>query len=424
MMKKSVLKQIILDQKETFQVKGKIISREGENAFESFLNKENILIISGVRRCGKSTLLHQIRDHQDEGDYFINFDDERLTSFKLEDFQILLESFIELFGEQRHFYFDEIQNIQGWERFARRLHDNQYLIYITGSNAAMLSSELGTHLTGRYYQKELFPFSYKEYLNFIEYPDTKIQTSIAKSKIQKTLFEYLQHGGFPGYLKNLQRDYLIDLYQGILYRDVVARYKMTMVNQLKEIVYFVASNIGKCISYGKIKQMLQIGNVTTVKNYFDYLKEAYLIFTVSKFDFSVKRQLLAPKKIYFIDSAMAQTIGFRFSEDIGRIIENTVYLQLRRLQKEIFYHANQYECDFVIREHGRITQAIQVTQDLADEKTKKREIRGLCEAMQCYQLKEGLILTLDEEDYIVIEEENNARYEIFIQPISKWLLSD
>jgi predicted AAA+ superfamily ATPase len=416
-MRKTRLKQIIIDQQQTFRPNLSSTKREAEKIIEKFLLQPQILILSGIRRCGKSTLLHNIRAHKLQQDYFINFDDDRLIDFQVSDFQTLFESFIELFGEQKHFYFDEIQLIPRWEQFVRRLHDNNYSIFITGSNAAMLSYELGTHLTGRYHQRELFPFSFKEYLSFINYKLPKIYSSIEKSKLQKVFFEYLHQGGFPGYLQNLQPDYLIDLYQSILFRDVVARYKITMINQLKEMVYFIASNIGKCISFSKIKQMLHIGNVSTVKKYFDFLKDAYLVFTVSKFDFSVKRQLLAPKKIYFVDSAMAQIIGFRFSDDLGRILENTVYLQLRRMQKEVFYHAEKKECDFLIRENGHISTAIQVTQDLADAKTKQREIEGLCEAMSLHQLKQGIILTLDEEDHFLVDQ-----YAIDVLPIWKWLL--
>ncbi len=419
-MQKSLLKQIILDQKQTFKLTQRPVKRDNITLIKSHFDNEQIIILSGVRRCGKSTLLHYIREQQSEKDFFINFDDERLASFHLEDFQTLLEAFIELFGEQRHFYFDEIQNIVGWERFIRRLHDNQYSILITGSNASMLSAELGTHLTGRHHQIELFPFSFSEYLSFNKHEPEEVETTIAKSKQQKVLYEYLTHGGFPGYLKNLQHDYLVDLYQNILYRDIVTRHRITMVNQLKEMIYFIASNIGKLIKFGKIRQMLQIGNVTTIKNYFEYLQDAYLVFIVSKFDFSVKRQLLAPKKIYFIDSAMAQKVGFRFSEDLGRILENVVYLQLRRQQKEIFYYAEKKECDFIIRHNGKISEAYQVSQTLAEPATKKRKIDGLIEAMENFNLDAGLILTLDEEDNFSVNY-NAKEYQINVMPLWKWL---
>lgn len=420
-MRKEQLRQIVADQKNISNTYSYAAKREEYAGVLEHMPHDQVLVISGVRRCGKSTLLHYVRSKQAEQDYFINFDDERLSRFSVEDFQTLFEVFIELYGNQTYFYFDEIQNILGWERFVRRLHDNNNKVFITGSNASMLSKELGTHLTGRHHQIELYPFSFREYLDFFDVELTQLDTTRGKGEALKRFRDYLTDGGFPGFLAYRQADYLKDLYQSILYRDIVTRYGITRVNELKEMVYFIASNVGSLVSYGKIKQMLQIGNTTTIKDYFYYLQEAYLAFTIQKFHYSAKRQLLAPKKIYFIDSAMAQMVGFRFSDNVGHMLENLVYLELRRRYAEIFYHSNQHECDFIIRDRGRIEYAYQVTQSLADAKTKQREITGLVEAMAEHDLSNGMILTLDESDHITITE-GDSSYSIDIMPIWRWLL--
>jgi len=416
-MKKTTLRQIIADQKDIAKSYNYVAIREQYAKLLEHSTNDQVIIISGVRRCGKSTLLHYFRSQMHENDYFINFDDERLTSFKVEDFQSLFEVFIELYGNQMHFYFDEIQNIFGWERFIRRLHDGKNKIYITGSNASMLSQELGTHLTGRYHQIELYPFSLREYLKFYNENITDTETTRGKGYALKQFKDYLTNGGFPGYLAYHQSDYLKDLYHSILYRDIVTRFKITKVNELKEMVYYIASNVGSLASYGKVRQMLQIANTTTIKDYFNYLSEAYLAFTLKRFDYSVKRQVLAPKKIYFIDSAMAQIVGFRFNDNLGHILENTVYLELRRKFSEIYYHASQHECDFIVRENGRIARVYQVTQSLSDSKTKQREISGLVEAMAEHQLSSGTILTLDEHDKFTITK-NGKKYNSRLKCIS------
>lgn len=383
---------------------------------------DEITVISGVRRCGKSTLLQEIRQQNKESDYFLNFDDERLIHFSVEDFQMLHEVFIELFGNQSTFYFDEIQNINGWERFVRRLYDTGNKVYVTGSNASMLSKELGTHLTGRYVQYELFPFSFREYLEFhhVSFKKEDFFTTKGKSSLKKQFNEYMKWGGFPEYLRNKNRDYLKALYESILYRDVLVRNKLTTERELLELVYYLAGNISRLVSYNRLKNMIGVKNATTVKKYLKYLEDTYLIFLVNKFDYSLKKQIQNPKKVYLIDVGLAQELGFHFTEDKGHLLENVVYLELRRRRNEIYYMKNDFECDFVIRCKNRIVQAIQVSWSITKSETRDREISGLQKVMDTFGLKEGYLLTEDMLEDIQLSGEKTIK----VRPVWQWLLDN
>lgn len=414
---KELLKAVIYDQ-QSLVWDDRFVKR----AIPAGISEHNeIEVISGVRRCGKSTLLHQIRAIRDEHDYYLNFDDERLVNFKVADFQLLYETFIELFGLQKTFYFDEIQNIAGWELFVRRLHDHGNKVFITGSNATMLSRELGTHLTGRYSKIELYPFSFSEYLKFngrtVKPKD--ISGTTGKSELQRFFNEYLANGGFPAYLQNKSETYLKSLYESILYRDVMVRNHLTNERELLELVNYLASNISRLASYNSLAKIVGVKNATTIKNYLGFLQNTYLLFLVSKYDYALKKQLQNSKKVYFIDNAMVNRLGFSFSGEKGRMLENLIFIELKRRDKEVFYHNGRHECDFVIKNGIHITEAIQVcyTFDLPD--TREREIKGLIDALQYYGLKEGMIITNDMDEHISID-----GFKIEIVPAWKWLVRD
>lgn len=418
MLDREIMKQIIADQRE-YQPPKICFDRTQTHYVQDFIDDPNILIISGIRRSGKSTLQRILQQKLPESDYFFNFDDDRLVNFEIQDFQTLLEVFIELFGKQSTFYFDEIQNIEGWERFIRRLYDRGNKIIITGSNANLLSKELGTHLTGRYIRFEIYPLSFNEIIKQ-EYPEVFTKKALGTDDIGMILHHfstYIQHGGIPEYYKFRKTEYLKDLYEGILYRDIVARYNITNEKPLRELVYYFASNIGKEFSYTKLSEIVGLSSPHTVSNYCDHLEKCYLCFSLSRYSHSLKKQMLYNKKCYMIDPALIRIIGFRVSEDKGRLLENIVFLQLKMLGLEVYFHKEQKECDFVIRKNNQIIQAIQVATNLLDEKTKNREISGLIEAMESYGLQEGLILTENQQETLKINQ-----YQIKILPIWKWLL--
>ncbi|NOQ37958.1 AAA family ATPase [archaeon] len=413
-MERNILKDILLAQNKKTDMHS--IQRSLMKKIDEYRKSPFIIIISGVRRCGKSTLMDRIRT---EDSYYVNFDDERFINFDVNDFQALHELLIELFGEKDIFLFDEIQNIKGWERFVRRLYDDKKKIYVTGSNASMLSKELGTHLTGRNISLQLYPFSFKEYLDMEKYELKPLGrlTSIEKSKIKNMFNRYLRDGGFPEHILTKKDEYLKNVYENIIYRDIITRYMLTKEKPIKETVYFAVSNIGKEISFNTIKKLTGLTSATTIKEYFEYLDNSYLVFLISRYDPSLKKQIYYNKKVYFIDSGMARTIGFRASEDKGRLLENMVFLDLKRKGYEIYFHKQKKECDFLVREGINIVKAIQVTCYL--EGGDDREIAGLLEALDNYNLKEGLILTLDEEDEI-----KKDGKKIKVMPVWKWMLEN
>jgi predicted AAA+ superfamily ATPase len=417
-MEKNKLKQIIIDQNSKKQEK-ELIKREIEVEINKQKKSKQILIISGIRRAGKSTLLNMIRASNQEKDYYFNFDDDRITGFKIEDFQLLYEIFLELYGQQEVFYFDEIQNIPGWERFARRLHDDEKKVYITGSNASMLSRELGTRLTGRHIEKKLFPFSFREFLLYknIDIPSSDKLTTEESAVLKRAFNRYLKTGGFPEYLKYKNEDYLKSLYENIIYRDIIARYNLNSEKQIKELVYYIASNVGKEASFNSLKNVIGVKNATTVKDYFEYLQNSYLAFLLPRHDYSLKKQIYYNKKIYLIDNALARAVGFRFSEDRGQMLENIVFLELKRRNKEIYFYQEKGECDFVVKDGIKIREVLQVTESLADEKCRQRELRGLLEAMEAYKLENGTVLVEDDEG-----EEFVKNRKINVLPIWKWLI--
>lgn len=417
-MEREILKQIIADQREYRPPKNFFV-RTLTETIQRFVDDPNIIILSGIRRSGKSTIQRILQLELAKSDYYFNFDDERLVQFRVEDFQMLLEILIELFGIQSTFYFDEIQNIEGWERFARRLYEQGKKIYITGSNARLLSKELGTHLTGRYIQLEVYPLSFLEIICH-KYPEVLAKKALSTNDvgmIQHHFSNYLKNGGIPEYVKFEKTEYLKDLLEGILYRDVIARYRIQDEKALRETVYYLASNIGKEFSYTNLTKTVGLSSPHTIANYCNYLEQCYLYFFVSRYSHSLKKQIQYNKKCYMIDPALIRITGFRVSEDRGRLLENIVFLHLRMQTKEIYFHKEKKECDFVLREGNKIVQAIQVTTNLSDPEVRNREIEGLMEAMNTYHLQEGIILTENEQDKIEVN-----GFLISVIPIWKWLL--
>lgn len=414
-----ILKELIVEQKKDFEKKEKFVERTILKEIKQYLNLPHVIIISGLRRSGKSTLLKEIkhRYYEDENIYYFNFEDERLVNFTLEDFNLLYETFMEIVGKSNIFFFDEIQVVNGWEAFVRRMNDKGYKFFITGSNSSMLSREMGTKLTGRSIAIELYPFSFKECLSYVNVDTNKTMLLTEdRALIKKEFNEYIDNGGMPEYRIYKNDKTLKDLYENILYRDVIVRYNLSDEKSLKELTHFLFSNYGKEISYNNLKSMLNLGSINTVKHYTNYLENSYLIFTIPKYDESLKKQIYSKKKVYVIDMGLINLISFKFSKNSGRILENIVFLELKRKNKDIFYHKEKSECDFIIKDKLKIVQAIQVTQNLDDD-NKSREIAGLLEACNRYKLKEGMILTYDQEEDLIVDGKK-----IVVEPVWKWLL--
>lgn len=415
---KDLLKQIILEQQEILHAPNKRYVQR--YIADEWLQTSEILIISGIRRCGKSVLMQQIRDRLVEKDFFFNFDDERLANFKLDDFQKLQECFVELFGEQHTYYFDEIQNIEGWERFVRRLYNAGNKIIITGSNARMLSRELGTHLTGRYIQVEIYPFSFQEYLAMNEIPVNAktLYTTTGRATMVKSFVKYMECGGFPKFLQDGSVSYLTSLYESIIYRDILTRNGLTNEKEMLEMMFYLASNATKRVTYSSLGKVVGIQHPDTIKNYLEYIQQTYLISQLFRYDPSVKKQMMSPKKIYFVDNAIIKRIGFNATENNGVFLENLVFIEMKRRGWDVYYYADKKECDFVVRKGLHISDAYQVTLKMDSPQTREREIAGVREAMQAYSLSKGYILTFEGKETINFDDGTIVE----VVPVWEWIL--
>lgn len=402
MLDSKLLKEVILLQREA--INKTEIGTPREKKDEIKIVDSFALIITGVRRCGKSTFVHQLMKEQKKA-YYLNLEDPRLKGFDISDFNKVENIMNEIYGEKGVYFFDEIQNVPEWERFIRHLVDKKEKIVITGSNASILSRELGTKLTGRHLNYEMFPFSFKEFLVF-----NKEKGSVNAFK------KYFRNGGFPEFLKKDDPTILHRLLSDIVIKDIAIRFNIRNTEMLIKMATFLLSNVGKEFSYNSIKRMLSIKSVQSVIDYISFFEDAYLLFTVPRFSYSFKQQQINPKKIYAIDNGLSSNNSASFSEDHGKMLENIVFLALRRKYENIFYFQEKNECDFIIKEREKITRAFQVCFDF-NEENKTREIGGLFEALKEFDLKEGLILTYDREDTFKME--NKV---VKLLPVWKWLL--
>lgn len=396
------LRFLLTEQLERFSAQDLGQPRDVLGQFGPLLKSPQIIVISGLRRAGKSTLQAQIARKFFPNDYYyINFDDERWTGFKAAQFSQVHEQLMGLFGKKKFFLMDEIQNIPRWELFVRRLHDDGHKLVLTGSNASLLSREIGSHLTGRHRTIELFPFSFHEYLTF---NDIKIppKTTAESARVGKAFRDYMSIGGIPDALKYPDDTICSQLYQDIIYRDISARYNIDSLKSLKELSLFLVGNIGRPISFNKLRQPFGIRSVNTVKSYIDHLESSWLYFTINVYSHSIKQQQIAPKKVYCIDNGIVNQVAFRSSEDTGWFLENAVFLHLRRLFAEIFYDKNDdgTEVDFLIRKGTNPVELVQVTTSLRNEATRKREVSALLKSMDRHKLQSGTIVTLEEREAI------------------------
>ena len=413
MVEKHFLKQVILEQKNFFENRLDLVQRD---APQNILLSPKIVVITGIRRCGKSTLLKELSSRcKDYG--YVNFEDERFIDFTSADFNALLESFLDINPNTKTLFFDEIQNIKGWELFVRRLFTEGYKIFITGSNARLLSSEIATSLTGRNLKVELYPFSFKEYLYYAGFQLKGIYTTNEKVKLSHHLENYLSHGGFPEVVKSKDYAELNEIYQDIVIKDLLVRLKIRNTKDFRELALYLLSNVTNKIIYNNLKNLLCFSNTSKVKNYVDFLSEAYLFFTIVKYDPSLKKQIVSNRKVYAIDTGMINAVAFQFSRNKGKLMENAVFIELKRRGKNIYYFEGKNECDFLIKEGIKITRVIQVAENLAAPETKKREIDGLLEAMNQFKVKEGMIITSDIEKALSF-----GGKRVKVVPLWKWLL--
>ena len=362
-------------------------------------------VVTGVRRSGKSTLLDQWTSENGGNVVSVHFDDLRLASFSSNDFLLLYE-----IAKERKvdtLVLDEVQDIVGWEKFVVGCLDRKLRVMVTGSNAKLLSREFGTKLTGRHLNIELFPFSYPEFLRF-----TKKRAS--KSSID----EYLSIGGFPAYVESRQRMVLSELFNDILYRDIVVRYSLKDAAPIKGLATFLLGHVGCRISPSRIKDSVHVASASTILEYFNYLEETYLVQRIPRFAASQKASMSAPKKVYACDTGLVSAIESIDEANLGHKLENLVYLKLSNPDDSMFYFVNDAdgtECDFVIERRDGTFGAVQVCWELSRD-NEEREINGALRAMERFGLKEAVLVTRDQSDLI-----SEGGRIIRVVPAWKWL---
>jgi uncharacterized protein len=403
MILESIISHVVEQQKNRMSSRESGLKREIIPAIRSL--SSHALIISGVRRCGKSTLLMQIiKNMNPEKLLYLNFESPQLFEFTLTDF-VRLDNVI----AQKNIstlFFDEIQIVEGWEMYVRQKLDEGFQIIITGSNASLLSKELGTKLTGRHISQELFPFSYSEFLSF----------KLLLPGVQ-SLKEYMHTGGFPEYLKTGDEEQLSSLFEDILIRDIVTRYGIKDIKSLQRLASYLISNIGNRITATKLKQPLSIGATSTILSWFSHLELSYLVSFLPMFSHSTKAQLINPRKVYAIDLGLVDIISNTMTEDVGRKLENLIFLYLRRKYTELYYFDEKGECDFIAMKNGVVKEIIQVCYDLNPDNL-KREMNGIIQAMKFFTFQKAKIVTFCNTDFIKVDE-----FEIEVIPAFKYLMN-
>lgn len=388
-----------------------------------YLKTKEILVVTGVRRSGKTVLLYQtihdlISNQRIEPKriLFVNFDEPDLSDLKDPIRNILDTYFHEVSSEPAYIVFDEIQNVPGWEKWAKSIYDEKkHQLIVSGSSSYLLDSKLATLLSGRYLAIPVFPLNFREYLLFngLVVKD-KLSLIANKNKIMNCLKKYLVEGGLPRIVlqkeEGLKTELLKTYHESLVYKDLVAQYDIRNVKILTELIHYLYTTFTSFYSYKKISELLKI-DFSTLKEYFHYLEEAKILFETSLFSYSLKVQSRNNKKIYCIDNGLRNAVSFKFSKDEGKLAENLVFIELKRREKELYYWKNKGEIDFITKDADNSLTAINVSySDEIDE----REINSLLEFKKEFKkAKELILLTKDTE-----KQEHGIKF----IPLWKWLL--
>src|SRR3989338_3731152 len=421
MLSETEIKEILVTQRETILNKKYGIERAVLQEVASKLKLPQVVVLTGLRRSGKSTVLRQLikKHYHDEDFYYLNFEDERLFNFPANEFNRLYERLVGLYGKKKTFFLDEIQNVPNFETFVRRLYEEGFKFFITGSSASLLSKELGTKLTGRHVDIIVRPFSFLEFLELkgVKINKESIYKTETKVKIKKYFEEYLIRGGMPEYLIYNDPELLTRVYEDTIIKDIAVRYRVDNVVVLRQLYSYLINNFANKFSYNSIKKFTSIKSVNTIKKFVSYLEETYFAKTINKFDYSYKKQIINDKKFYVLDNGFIGILSKKLTNDGGWLLENLVFNCLNNFH-EVFYYSDKKECDFLIVKNKEVKQAIQVCYEL-NEKNREREIEGLIEAIEKFKFKEGLLLTNNQEEELKL-----GGKKIVIKPVWKWLLEN
>lgn len=426
MITKELLKEIIVSNEEFILNEIKEIVERESVSFPEKLKK--VMILYGVRRSGKTYVLFDLFNKNKDCSLYVDFEDERLSGFEAKDFEVLKDSFLELkphlLGKEIVFLFDEVQNVNGWERFCRRIVERENTkVYVSGSSSKIMPMEIHTSLRGRAWSVEITPFSFREFISLkgIDRNDKSFIFGKRKVLIKKYFSEFTKWGGFPEVLLLKsdadKRKVIREYFEAMFFKDLVERFNITNIPLLKSLTEKLFSSFSLKLSltafYKQYKGKFPFSK-DTLFSYYNHFLESMLIFEVRKFSESSYKRLRNPAKIYLVDTGICKKVS---STDSGRILENIVFLELRKKGNEIFYFEEEGECDFIVKTGSGEFLAYQVTLELK-EVNREREIKGLIEACRRINRKNGIIFTHDEEGSEVIEGIN-----IKILPVWKWLIT-
>lgn len=386
------------------------LSRHTEYALDVLLQNHNIKLITGPRRVGKSTqalLMLKGRNFA-----YLNFDDNKLLDLWDED--LVMSILDEVYPGYDFLLLDELQNIKGWDVWVSKLYRRGVNMVITGSNANMLSGEMATLLTGRYLEVKMLPFSMEETMEWNNI-DVHAMREEQKPQFQSILHEYLLQGGYPETVatRSITQSYLSTLFDSIIYKDIVKRHNVRNITDLNNVASFLLANCCNTLSYNDVCGDLGLSSVSTTKKFMEYLHEPFLFYYLPRYNNKLKLMKKAPQKVYVVDNGFVTSRAFNFSENLGRLLENQVFIELLRkgydTENTLFYYRsrNDKETDFVLRKGTKVERLIQVCYDLSNEKTLKREVSSLIECAGELHCNDLTIVTFDDErtirqgDYII-----------------------
>ncbi len=374
----SVLKQVADEQRLNIKLRDTGLLREKLADLPDITSRA--LVVSGVRQGGKSVLLSQWLTKKRQDAFYLHFEDFRLSDFEWSDFQSL--DMVIRDSRKRVLFFEEIQVVASWELYVGKKLDEGFCVVCTNSNASWLNQAPGAKLAEKYISKELFPFSYRE---FLQYKVLKKGTH--------SLVQYLDQGGFPEYLKTGNPNVWSALFNDIIHRDIIVRHGVRDVSSLKRLVSYLMSHVGNLVTASKLKQILSIKTTVTVLEYFSYIEQTYLVHFLPKFSHSLKSQMINPRKIYVVDPGFIRVASTLFTKDKGYLLENCIYGHLKRTGYDLYYFSeNGCECDFVVMKNGQVKQLVQVCYELNPENT-AREQKGLKAAMDSFGVDKGWMVT-------------------------------
>lgn len=376
------------------------LERRTNSDVETLLANHNVKLITGPRRVGKST--HALLMLRDKNFAYLNFDDNNLLEkWDEEKAMLMLE---EVYPGFEYLLLDEVQNVPGWDIWVSKLYRRGINMVITGSNANMLSGEMATMLTGRYLEVNMLPFSLEETFSWNKLDIRNIDDAI-EDKAHVVIDDYLHYGGYPESVaqRSITESYLRTLFDSILYKDIVRRHKVRNVTDLNNVANYLLSNFCNLLSYNDVADALALSSVSTTKKFMGYLHEPFLFYYLPRYSNKLKLMKKAPQKVYVVDNGFISSNAFNLSENLGRLLENQVFIELLRkgysAERSLFYYRsrNDKEVDFVLRAGTQVEQLIQVCYDMSNKKTEKREVDSLIECAGELHCTDLCIVTLNEK---------------------------